>query len=78
MLGSHFEVRGWFRYFSTSRCRISRESKRIWSGTGTARKAFRDDGPSGIFNGRVAHASKPGEERRLARTRPAGDDDMRH
>jgi hypothetical protein len=54
------------------------ESKSIWSTTDPARKVFCDDGPSGLFDGCVAHGGELSQERRLARTRPAGDDDMRH
>lgn len=53
-----------------------RESR--WSRTYAALKAFCDDGTSGFFDGRVAHGGKLGQEGRLARTRPAGDDDIRH
>src|SRR5262249_46906634 len=57
---------------------LSGEGKSIGPTTGTARKAFCDDGPSGIIEGCVAHGGKRGQERRLARSRPAGDDDTRH
>ena len=64
--------------FSISTQDLLSESKSVWSRTRTAREAFSDDGSRGLFDGCVAHGGKLSQERRLAGTRPASEDDMRH
>jgi hypothetical protein len=64
--------------FNVSTQNLLSESKSIGSPTRAARKAFSDDGPRRLFDGWVAPGGKLSQERRLARTRPAGDDDVTH
>ena len=64
--------------FNVSTKNLLSESKSIGSPTRAARKAFSDDGPRRLFDGCVAPGGKLSQERRLARTQPAGDDDVTH
>jgi hypothetical protein len=58
--------------------REASESEGIRSTSRAGRKPFCDDRPSGFCDGCVTHGRKLSQERRLAHTRAAGDDDMRH